>query len=250
MQSGGSAEERFLRARDSWRRAMRVPLAVAIGLGFASGVGLWFWYPRVGHLLGPYIAGATTGMAMWIWDDPPEYIARWKRGADGERRTEKALRSLTAVTWNAFHDRQGKRGNLDHVVVGPGGVFLLDSKNLSGTVTVGDRGLTTEFADADRDAFTYTRLGNAMRGAAVRLKEDLEDQTKLTLWVQAVVVVWGEFSQEPVEQHNVVYLHGDKLASWLAERPNRLSPRNQSLIELAVQAELVAPPFVEPEPAI
>jgi hypothetical protein len=155
-----------------------------------------------------------------------------------------------AGSCNAFHDRQGKRGNLDHVVVGPGGVFLLDSKNLSGTLTLEDRGLTTQFADAERDAFTYTQLGNAMRGAAVRLKQELEEQTKLTLWVQAVVVVWGEFAQEPVEQQKVVYLPGDKLAPWLLGQPNRLSPRNQSLIELAVQAELVAPPFVAPEPAV
>lgn len=248
MQSGRSAEERFLRARDSWRRAMRVPLIVAIGLGFGSGVMLWFWYPRFGHLLGPYVAGATTGMVIWIWDDPPEYIARWKRGADGERQTERALRRLIANNWNAFHDRQGKRGNLDHVVVGPAGVFLLDSKNLSGTVTLEADGLTTKFADAERDAYTYTRLGNAMRGAAVRLKEELEGQTKLTLWVQAVVVVWGEFAHEPVEQHKVVYVHGDKLAAWLMRQPNRLSARNQSLIELAVQAELVAQPFVAPAP--
>jgi hypothetical protein len=227
-----------------------MPLTVATGLGFASGVSLWFWYPRFGHVLGPYFAGATTGMAMWIWDDPPEYIVRWKRGADGERRTERALQRLTGSNWNAFHDRQGGRGNLDHVVVGPGGVFLLDSKNLSGTVTLEAEGLTTKFADAERNAFTYTQLGNAMRGLAVRLKEELEEQTRLTPWVQAVVVVWGEFAQEPVEQHNVVYLHGERLAAWLSERPNRLSPRNQSFIELAVKAGLVAPPFVAPEPAV
>ena len=225
---------------------MRLPLAFAIVMGFTSGLAAWLWYPRFGHLLGPYFAGAATGMAIWVWDDPPEYIARWKRGAEGERKTEKALRSIITSGWCAFHDRQAKRGNLDHVVVGAGGVFLLDSKNLSGTITLGERGLTAQFADADRDAFTYTRLGNALLSAAANLKEELEEQTKLNLWVQAVVVVWGNFAQEPTEQHKVVYVHGDKLAAWLMGQPNRLSPRNRSLIELAVQAELVAPPFVAP----
>lgn len=80
---------------------------------------------------------------------------------------------------------------------------------------------------------------------AVRLKEKIEEATKLKLWVQAVVVIWGDFRAEPVEQDNVVYLRGKDLVPWLGSRPKRLSPRSQNLVTLAVQAELVAPPFVE-----
>ncbi len=74
---------------------------------------------------------------------------------------------------------------------------------------------------------------------AVRLKEKIEEATKLKLWVQAVVVIWGDFRAEPVEQDNVVYLRGKDLVPWLGSRPKRLSPRSQNLVTLAVQAELV-----------
>jgi hypothetical protein len=59
---------------------MRNSLAVVVGFGFSLGILAWLYYPRFGHLLGPYFAGAATGVAAWIWDDPPEYIAKWKRG--------------------------------------------------------------------------------------------------------------------------------------------------------------------------
>lgn len=250
LESGKSAEAYYLRARHAWRRRIRTSLAVVVGFGFSLGILAWLYYPRFGHLLGPYFAGAATGVAAWIWDDPPEYIAKWKRGADGEHQTEKALKGLVTLGWHAFHDRQGKRGNLDHIVVGPGGVFLLDSKNLSGSITLESGGLTRQLKDAELDAFTYTRLESKVLSAAAHLKEQLEMQTSLSLWVQALVVVWGEFAAEPTEQNRVVYVRGDELRAWLARRPNRLSLRDQRLIELAVQAELVAPPFVAPEPAV
>lgn len=223
---------------------MRAPLAAVVLFGLGWGLLCWWLLPRFGHVVGPFAAGISVGMAVWVWDDPPEYIAKWRRGRDGERRTEKALKKLKSEGWLAFHDREGDRGNLDHVLIGPGGVFLLDSKNLAGTINLDDSGLTTSFTDAPRDGFTYTHLGNSMKHAAATLKERLEEQTTtLRLWVQAVVVIWGTFEQQPTEQDKVVYLHGDALTTWLSGRHDRLSPRDRSLIELAMRAELVAPPF-------
>jgi hypothetical protein len=139
------------------------------------------------------------------------------------------------------HDRAGKYGNLDHIVVGPGGIFLLDSKNLSGTIALGDAGLTTKFADAPRDGFTYNNLAGAMRGAAVHLKDRVAACTGLTYWVQAVVVIWGHFPEGETEHENVTYVSGDRLVAWLTQQPIRLSPRDQQLIRLGLDAEVVVP---------
>lgn len=65
----------------------------------------------------------------------------WERGADGEQRTADVLSQLPQDTWTVFHDLRwpGRRfANVDHVVVGPPGVFVIDSKNWSGSVTVKD----------------------------------------------------------------------------------------------------------------
>lgn len=67
------------------------------------------------------------------------WSAAFERGADGEERTAAALTALPAAEWTVVHDVAwpGRdRANLDHVVVGPGGVFVIDAKAWSGHVTM------------------------------------------------------------------------------------------------------------------
>ena len=67
--------------------------------------------------------------------------ARHERGAEGERRTAQALEALPAAEWRVFHDIAwpGRRyANIDHVVIGPPGVFVIDSKNWAGRITADD----------------------------------------------------------------------------------------------------------------
>jgi hypothetical protein len=62
----------------------------------------------------------------------------WARGARGERRTARQLRRLARHGWVIFHDLAvpGSGANADHLVIGPGGVFLLDSKNWRGRLVL------------------------------------------------------------------------------------------------------------------
>lgn len=62
----------------------------------------------------------------------------YERGAQGEEATAQALKALPR-DWVVMHDVRwpGRRfANIDHVVIGPPGVFVIDSKLWSGTVTV------------------------------------------------------------------------------------------------------------------
>ena len=80
-----------------------------------------------------------------------------------------------------------------------------------------------------------------VRGRSAALKRSLDDQTTLRLWVQAVVVIWGNFPAGLVDDDGIVYIRGDRLADWLESHPAKLSARNQRLVELALEAETVAP---------
>lgn len=68
----------------------------------------------------------------------------WDAGAAGERRVASALARLPDE-WVVLHDRllrPGRSGvNLDHVVVGPSGIFLVDAKNWAGGTSVHDGNL-------------------------------------------------------------------------------------------------------------
>jgi len=76
----------------------------------------------------------------------------WAAGADGERRVAEILGTL-GQEWVVLHDRLLWPGmtdsNVDHVVVGPGGIFLIDTKNRSGDITVFNGGLFQHTVDAD-----------------------------------------------------------------------------------------------------
>lgn len=68
------------------------------------------------------------------------YADHWEKGADGESQTAAVLGRL-GVGWICLHDLEwpGRtRANIDHLVIGPGGIFVIDSKNWSGRVEVKD----------------------------------------------------------------------------------------------------------------
>lgn len=173
-----------------------------------------------------WTAGAITGMLASLFlaarSEPPSYIENWLIGSWGEEQTEKVLRPLEADGWRVHHDLPGAYGNWDHVVVGPGGVFLLDSKKFQGEVEVqGDQALVRRLEDPE---LTY-RFDAAKKiiPLAMEVRDHLRAATRATQYVQAVVVVWGRFPAG-VAGERCKYVHGDRLSEWLREQPQRVAP--------------------------
>ena len=78
----------------------------------------------------------------------------WEAGAEGERLVAAELDALTAAGWSVLHDVRWpgrQRANLDHVLVGPGGVVVVDSKNWTGQVSVRDGVLRVGSHRKDRE---------------------------------------------------------------------------------------------------
>ena len=45
------------------------------------------------------VRAAAMVLVMWVRDDAPQHVLNWRRGADGESRTEKALKRLERKAW-------------------------------------------------------------------------------------------------------------------------------------------------------
>lgn len=71
-------------------------------------------------------------------DRAAEASRRWEQGREGEERLADLLRSLSESGFRLLADRgfPGQAGNLDLLVVGPTGVFVLDAKNWSGRLEI------------------------------------------------------------------------------------------------------------------
>jgi hypothetical protein len=97
--AGGSAVREFDRRHDARRE--RVQGA----------------HPRIGKFL------------LAVFDDPQSTTA-WSVGAIGEQRLGEALAAIAGPTVRVLHDRRIPRttANIDHMVVCPAGVFIIDAK--------------------------------------------------------------------------------------------------------------------------
>jgi hypothetical protein len=61
-------------------------------------------------------------------------VERWGRGAAGEERVGQILDGLRDSGWYALHDVNLGRGNIDHVLIGPAGIFTIETKSHRGRI--------------------------------------------------------------------------------------------------------------------
>jgi hypothetical protein len=140
---GGSAQATWQRLRSAewavWTRSLPWRVAVLFGIGVGGGVLGRQLAPRLGLI----VAGLAVAAAGWglRFRPSPDAVA-WRRGAAGERRTARLLDPLARHGWAVLHDLAipGSQANLDHLVIGPGGVFVIDSKQYRGRLRLDGSG--------------------------------------------------------------------------------------------------------------
>jgi hypothetical protein len=132
---GGSAQAQWRRDRAAewaaWTRTLPWRVAAILMIGAGGGVLGGLLAPRLGLVLS-VLAAVVAGWGL-RFRPSPDAVA-WRRGAAGERRTARLLDPLERHGWTILHDLAvpGSQANLDHLVIGPGGVFAIDSKQYRG----------------------------------------------------------------------------------------------------------------------
>jgi len=80
-------------------------------------------------------------------------LERRDRGASAEEHVGGLLEQLSGREWRVLHDASLGHGNIDHILIGPGGVFTVETKSHPGPVRVGRlHGATLRQAQAERRA--------------------------------------------------------------------------------------------------
>lgn len=77
--------------------------------------------------------GRFGGLAVALSDERQSTKA-WDRGAVAEERLGARLDALAAYGLAVFHDRRipGSMANIDHIVISPGGIWVIDAKRYKG----------------------------------------------------------------------------------------------------------------------
>ena len=120
---------------------------------FASGFALALF------LVAPLVA-ATLLVAALVWVIYSlvrglRHVERFFKGARGEEKVAGILASLPDA-YHVFNDFAAGRAHVDHVVVGPGGVFSVETKTWRGVVSVEDSRILLNGQLPDRDPLAQT----------------------------------------------------------------------------------------------
>jgi hypothetical protein len=140
---GGSAHARWRRSLAAewavWTRTLPWRIAVTLGIGVGGAVLSRLLVPRLSLVIGLF---AATAAGWGLRFRPSPDAVAWRRGAAGERRTARLLSPLERHGWAVLHDLAvpGSRANLDHLVIGPSGVFVIDSKQYRGRLQLDPSG--------------------------------------------------------------------------------------------------------------
>jgi hypothetical protein len=140
-QAGGSADRQFFGRRDrhkaavaSARGAILVRGASIVVIGLVVAIA----EPSSWRLAG--FAVAVVGVLSTIERlyVLPQHVRSWATGGDGERLTARLLEPLAAQGFVILHDRKIPRtvANIDHIAIGPTGVWVIETKNYTGRVAV------------------------------------------------------------------------------------------------------------------
>jgi hypothetical protein len=221
--AGQFAHTRFRARHRAWLRRIwwALPLIAILMTGTLVMLGQLFQPHRLEFFFGLGL-GAAAAMVICLADSPPHHIERWRQGANGERSTAKALRRLERSGWTAFHDIETDYGNIDHLLIGPAGVFVVETKSLSGLLSVHSDALLVRWREDPDDGYENPRLGARVRGAAAGVADQLRIRG-LRTWVQPLIVLWGDFEQVSIYNRGVAWVRGHDLVRVLAHRPTVLS---------------------------
>jgi hypothetical protein len=133
-------------------------------------------------------------------------VERRDRGATGEEHVGGLLEQLSDGGWEVIHDATLGRGNVDHILIGPAGVFTVETKSHPGPVRVGRvHGGTLSQAQAQRRA--------------------MERVTGLE--VEPLIVYSRAWVDRPLARRKGVrVVPARMLLGYLAKRPDRLTPQD------------------------
>lgn len=141
---GQHARATVLRLRLRTLVALGLLAVVTAGLGRAFGLHSALFIASELALL-----ASMFGISRWVLP----LVDRRDRGAAGEEQVGKLLEELAGQGWHVIHDVTLDHGNVDHIAIGPAGLFTIETKSHPGPVRVGRiHGATFRQAQAQRQA--------------------------------------------------------------------------------------------------
>jgi len=193
----------------------------------------WYrWFTKAPPLPIPYsiLAVILIFIATFKFVVIKRRIADLKLGGEGELVVGQLLEDTRKHGYRVFHDIVGKDHNIDHVLVGPGGIFSIETKSVSKP----RRGKTEIHFDGEKVLINGIQPEKdpivQCKAEARELRNLIGDLTGRKFAVQPILVYPGWFVH-PCENEKEVWVRNElKIFETLKSQRPTLSPEDIALI--------------------
>ena len=181
-------------------------------------------------LLGAFLSAMIVGSNTWLfgvffvaslisvmiyWKRGVRRVESFFRGARGEERVAKVLAALPD-TYHVFNDFEVGVDHVDHVVVGPAGVFSVETKSWRGEVAVVEGHVLVNGTLPSRDPIVQAqREADKVRSAIKQLGFEVTV-------VPVVCFASDTFAEDVTQCGPVRILNANAIEGWFAAQPEIL----------------------------
>ncbi|MDL4777528.1 MULTISPECIES: nuclease-related domain-containing protein [Thermomonosporaceae] len=175
-------------------------------------------------------------------------VPAWQKSSAAERRTEKQLRSLERNGYRVLHARAVPRddegvsdGRIDHLVIGPSGVYAIDSEKWDKRLPV----RTMSHRKLFHGPFNKKDRLDEARWEAEQASEIIGGQVGFEVPVQPSVAIYGpSIPWKVMRVRDVDVYAGNRARSYLRRRPKILTETDVQRIFQAAE-EALPPKYPE-----
>ena len=176
-----------------------------------------------------FVAVPAVGYAVFRFFRVRRDVEALRQGRDGEKDVGQKLEALRKNGYQVFHDLIGDGFNIDHVLIGPSGVFTIETKTHSKrtgnpSVVFDGEKILIDGLEPDRNPVLQAKA------QASWLRELLSQSTGHNYDVRPVVVYPGWFVENKGSRNKTIWVLNPKgLPTFLDHEPVRLSPEDAQL---------------------
>jgi hypothetical protein len=164
----------------------------------------------------------------------------YKQGYEGENRVSKTLSSALSDEYYLINDVtiSNGYGNVDHVVLGPNGVFVIETKNYGGKIICYGDEWSSEYTSkksGNLKRFIHFELGSPSKQAkrnSMRIKRVIESSgifKARRIWVEAIVVFANQNVDLNINDPTVPILKVEELSNFIVTRKSNIQFTSQEL---------------------
>jgi len=186
----------------------------------------WFRYFFTGPTSPvPYtvIAAASVAFTAWRFRRMVPEVRKLRQAMDGEKVVGQFLESFRERGYRVFHDLVGTGFNVDHVLIGPAGIFTIETKTWSkpikgdARITFDGEAIRVGTIEPDRNPIIQATA------QAAWLRELLAESTGKAFPVWPVIVFPGWFIEQTTQSKRRLWvLNPRALPAFLDNEPKRL----------------------------